>query len=192
MVDIGTSFASITSERLVRADKVQARAVGARQGDIMAFRLTQPDNINVLIENTHWAWPQAVEHVLRPRGITALVASSADETLRLITTNPIHLAIIDLDKAAEDAPTFSRQRAGMSGLQVLRTIRSQKRLVPCILVVREATGRILNDALALGAFTVFTKPVDLRLLAESIDRLFAKRYDTDPPGDDQAPLPGVS
>lgn len=142
----------------------------------MAFRFTQPDRITILIENANWAWPQAVTNIFQPRGISALVAQSTSDAVRLIRNNRIHLAIIDASELQPSSPNVNRSES--AGLNLLRTIHNQHRLVPCIVLAEEINDRILNHALALGAFSVLKKPVDLNLLANRIDRLFAKLYDS--------------
>ena len=131
----------------------------------MARRLSQPENINVLIGNADWAWPQAVSQIFQPRRINALVADSLSDMVRLVAHNKMHLAI--LDSRPDD----------VSGMQALKIIRQHDQLLPCILLAVQPSRRLLADALALNAFSVLVKPVDLTLLADQIDRLFLKYYD---------------
>lgn len=131
----------------------------------MPHRLSQPKNINVLISNADWAWPQAVAQIFQPRRINALVADSVSDMVRLVTYNKMHLAI--LDSHPDD----------LSGMQVLKIIRQHDQLLPCILLAAHPSQQLLAQALALNAFSVLDKPVDLTLLAEQVDRLFLKYYD---------------
>jgi len=76
----------------------------------------------------------------------------------------------------------------LTGMQALKVIRQHDPLVPCILLAQQPGKRLLADALALNAFSVLAKPVDLTLLAEQIDRLFQKCYSSDmfsPPATDR-------
>ena len=131
----------------------------------MAQRLSQPENINVLIGNADWAWPQAVAQIFQPRRINALVADSLNDMVCLVAHNKMHLAI--LDSRPDD----------VSGMQALKIIRQHDRLLPCILLAVQPSQRLLAGALALNAFSVLAKPVDLTLLADQVDRLFLKYYD---------------
>ena len=133
----------------------------------MVPSLVQSENVNVLISNANWAWPQAVEEIFQPRGVNALVADSGGDMVQLVNHNKIHLAI--LDTALEE----------LSGMQTLRLIRKQDNLLPCILVAQQVDKRLLAEALVLQVFSVVAKPVDLALLAEQIDRLFVKHYASD-------------
>lgn len=130
----------------------------------MAFKLSQPENVNVLISNANWAWPQAVMEIFQPRGINALVAHSAGEMVRIVSNNKIHLAILDM--ALEE----------LSGMQTLKMIRNQDKLLPCMVLAQNASSHLLAQALSLNVFSVLAKPVDLKVLAAQIDRLFTKYY----------------
>ena len=57
-------------------------------------------------------------------------------------------------------------------------IRKQDALVPCILLAQIMDKHLLSQALNLGAFCVVAKPVDIQLLAEQVNRLFLKYYDS--------------
>ena len=133
----------------------------------MAKSLAQPERANVLISDAHWAWPQAVAEIFQPRGINPLVTNSAREMVHIISHNKIHLAIVDM--ALHD----------LSGTQALKLIRQHDKLVPCILIAQQVDDHLLAQALALDAFCVLAKPVDLRLLGEQIHRLFSKYYASD-------------
>jgi len=131
----------------------------------MAQRLSQPNNINVLIGNPDWAWPQAVSEIFQPRQINALIANTLNDMLNLVSHNRMHLAILD------------SRTDEISGTHALKIIRQHDQLLPCILLAEKPSRGLLAEALSLNAFSVLAKPVDLTLLAEQIDRLFLKYYD---------------
>ena len=141
----------------------------------MAQRLSQPENINILISNADWAWPQAVASIFQPRGVNALVAQTSAETVRIIANNRIQLAILD-DTGPTSGCAATSSDTPKSGMNTLKLIRKHDQLIPCILVAREMNRRALADALALNVFSVVAKPVDMSLLVEQMDRLFMKYY----------------
>jgi len=145
----------------------------------MTLKLSQPNNVNVLISNADWAWPQAVKLIFHPQGFNALVANSAEEVVRLATTNKIHLAILDTsaDELSAVNRSISDLRQELSTLQTLKIIRRHDRLMPCILLARHMDERILALALNLDVFSVLAKPVDLELLAGQVSRIFLKYYE---------------
>lgn len=130
----------------------------------MMLKMSQPENINVLIRNADWAWPQAVTEIFQPRKINALVANSLNEMIRLVSHSRMHLAILD---------SPARQ---VSGVQALKILRQLDQLLPCILLASQPGQRLLAEALSLNAYAVLAKPVDLELMAELVDRLFRKYY----------------
>jgi DNA-binding NtrC family response regulator len=122
------------------------------------------DYINVLINETDWAWPDAVRQIFRSRGIQLLLAKNADQTLNILQHRRIHTAIVDMDSEK------------LSGLAVIKMIRSGFPLLPCILLAETAEEKLLSAALELDVFSVINKPVDIRLLQSQLHRLFLKRY----------------
>lgn len=130
----------------------------------MAQKLSQPESFNVLISDANWAWPQAVAQIFQPRGFNALVANSAVDVVQIIARSRVHLAILDM------------VMGDLSGTQALKMIRQHDVLVPCILLARHPGEKVLAEALALNAYSVLDKPVDLELLASQVDRLFSKYY----------------
>lgn len=131
----------------------------------MAYRLSQPDYITVLIGNADWAWPEAVEKIFRPHGINALVANSSNEMVSVIDKNKIHLAIVD--ESFDD----------LSGMHTMKIIRKHDRLLPCIMLATQIDRSFLTEALNLDVFSVVAKPVDMGVLSGQLNRLFWKYYD---------------
>ena len=158
----------------------------------MALRLTKPDSVNVLIEDSDWAWPRAVTEIFQPRGINALLAESTADAVRLVSNSRIHLAILNYqcDSPAREPASTREARRGISGLSMLRLVRKHDSLLPCILLAHSVNDRLLAEALSLGAFSVLAKPVDLDLLVHQINRLFQKWYSSNvfsPPTDELKP-----
>ncbi len=130
----------------------------------MTPAIPESENVNVLISDANWAWPQAVEKIFQPRGVNALVAENGADVVQLVHHNKIHLAILDMGLDE------------FSGMQTLRRIRQYDHRLPCILLAQHVDNRLLAEALGLHANSVMAKPVDLKLLENQIDRLFVKNY----------------
>lgn len=145
----------------------------------MTKRLSQPESVNVLISNADWAWPQAVTQIFQPLGINALISQSTRETVRIIVNNKIHLAILDTTTAGNPQGGYQPTDDQLNAMNTLKIIRKHDQLLPCILLAKCVDRRLLADALALEAFSVLAKPVDLGILVEQIDRLFTKCYASD-------------
>ena len=132
----------------------------------MTEELSQLSEVNVLVSDADWAWPEAVRTIFMPRGINALLATEANDVLDIIEQRRIHTAIVDMDSER------------LSGLGTIKIIRSHYPLLPCILVARIAGRELLSDALELDVFSVITKPVDMEILLGQLNRLFIKRYNS--------------
>jgi DNA-binding NtrC family response regulator len=132
----------------------------------MACGLSKLDEVNVLASGASWAWPEAVRHIFRPRGVNLLVADSADEFVNVIRKRWIHTTIVDMDSEESN------------GLATIKIIRIDYPLMPCILLASVAGEELLEKALQLGVFSVIDKPVDMGVLREQLNRLFIKRYNS--------------
>ena len=133
----------------------------------MSISLAQPDSVNVLMSNSAWAWPQAVEQIFQPRGVNALLAENTNDIVRIMDNSKVHLAIIDNSIDNE------------GGIKALDVIRRKDNLMPCLLLAGNINDKLLADALKLNVCSVLTKPVDIVQLAVQMDRIFRKYYSCD-------------
>ncbi|MFA5291444.1 MAG: response regulator [Phycisphaerae bacterium] len=124
------------------------------------------ENIKVLINGSDWAWPDAVRQIFRDRSVELLMVRQADEALNVLQQRRIHTAIVDMNSKM------------LSGLGMIRIIRSNFPLLPCILLAEDAEEKLLTAALELDVFSVMNKPVDIALLQNQLHRLFVKRYNS--------------
>ena len=139
----------------------------------MVSNLSQLEEVNVLVSDANWAWPEALRHIFKPRGVNLLVAESASEFVNIIERKRIHTTIVDMDSERSN------------GLATIRIIRIEYPLLPCILLTSTAGKSLLGKALQLDVFSVIDKPVDMHILREQLNRLFLKKYNSslfgDPP-----------
>ena len=139
----------------------------------MVSNLSQLEEVNVLVSDANWAWPEALRRIFRPRGVNLLVAESASEFVHIIEKKRIHTTIVDMDSEQSN------------GLATIRIIRIEYPLLPCILLTSTAGKSLLGKALQLDVFSVIDKPVDMHILREQLNRLFLKKYNSslfgDPP-----------
>jgi DNA-binding NtrC family response regulator len=129
----------------------------------MVADLRQFADINVLASQANWDWPGALRDIFRPRGINLLVAESTNDIVNVLRHRQISMTIVDTDCEQAD-------------LWTLKIIRMEQPLMPCILLASRVTGAMLEKALQLDAFSVMTKPVDMNILKDQLNRLFVKRY----------------
>jgi len=130
----------------------------------MVSNLSQLEEVNVLASQANWAWPEALRSIFRPRGINLLVAENAADFVNIIERKRIHTTIIDME-----AEQFN-------GLVVVKIIRMNYPLLPCILLTNTVGESLLEKALQLDVFSVIDKPVNMNILQEQLNRLFLKKY----------------
>jgi DNA-binding NtrC family response regulator len=123
------------------------------------------DGVKVLINGFDWAWPQAIKQIFETRSVELLMVHRPDEALNVLQHRRIHTAIVDMGSRA------------ISGLSMVKIIRSNYPTLPCILLADQAEEKLLSAALELDVFSVMNKPVDIDLLQKQLNRLFVKRYD---------------
>ena len=130
----------------------------------MVSNLSKLEEINVLASGAHWAWPEALRHIFKPRGVNLLVAEDATEFVHIIRRRRIHTTIVDMDSEQSN------------GLATVKIIRMDYPLLPCILLSSTPGRELLGEALRLDVFSVIDKPVDMRILLGLLHRLFLKKY----------------
>ena len=132
----------------------------------MLSNLSQLEEVNVLVSDANWAWPEALRCIFQPRGVNLLVAESASEFVNIIERKRIHTTIVDMDSERSN------------GLATIRIIRIEYPLLPCILLTSAACKSLLGKALQLDVFSVIDKPVDMHVLRQQLNRLFLKKYNS--------------
>ncbi len=133
----------------------------------MVPNLSKLEEINILASGASWAWPEALRHIFRPRGINLLVADNTSEFVNIIERRRIHTTIVDTDPEESNA------------LTTIKVIRMHYPLLPCILLSSAMDQTMLSQALELDVFSVIDKPVKMGILLEQLNRLFKKRYNSD-------------
>ena len=142
----------------------------------MVWNLSKLEEVNVLVSDANWAWPEALRQIFRPRGVNLLVAESATDFVKIIERKRIHTTIVDMDSERSN------------GLATIRIIRLEYPLLPCILLTSTPGKSLLGKALQLDVFSVIGKPVDMQILREQLNRLFLKKYNSGLFGED-LPIP---
>ncbi len=122
------------------------------------------DGVKVLLNGFDWAWPQAVRQIFESRHVELLMVKRPNEALDVLQQRRIHTAIVDMGCQS------------LSGISMIKIIRSSFPTLPCILLADEAEDKLLSAALELDVFSVMNKPVDIALLQSQLHRLFVKRY----------------
>jgi DNA-binding NtrC family response regulator len=133
------------------------------KGYYMVAMQSNTGQINLLANQTDWAWPLAVRSLFAPRGVNLLMANSTNELVNILDNRRIHTAIIDGSSTG-------------NAFAMIKVIRMGYPLVPCILLSNSANTELLAEALDLEVFSVLGKPVNLEILKELLNKLFVRKY----------------
>ena len=123
-------------------------------------------------------WTRQLPQIVRPLGVEASIASNSKEALCILETTAIHAAVIDLNTPALNNDANSGVGGGLWLLQVLQRLPNK----PPVVVVnshsysQKQSGRMLNQALDLGAFSVVNWPVQIDTLLSTFQRLIERAY----------------
>ena len=137
--------------------------------------------LNLLLSSAGWQpdpWADRLPRMLQPMGIHSRVARSADAAERVIASEPVHIAVVDLA-----LPLSAEPDAEESGVRLLQLIARLKTPPPTVVIKRRRTARDdareLAAALRAGAFAVMDRPSaqrDLENLLEVLRRCMTRHY----------------
>ena len=130
----------------------------------MVMNLSKLDDVNLLASRANWAWPEALRYIFKPRGINLLVAENAADFVNVIQRKRILTTIVDMESEQSN------------GLAIVKIIRMNYPMLPCILLTSNVGESLLGKALQLDVFSVIDKPVNMSVLQEQLNRLFMKKY----------------
>lgn len=143
--------------------------------------------LHLLLSRAGWQpdpWVDRLPRMLEPMGIQSHIAHCADAAQRVIDTNPIHIAIVDLA-----LPLDQLSQSEESGPRLLNLLTRLASPPPIVVIKRNRTARDdmreLNAALRAGAFAVVDRPNaqrDLESLLEVLRRCLTRHYEGRWPG----------
>ncbi len=122
--------------------------------------------LTVLLADDQEGWNQIVTGLLEPQGVRTLTARTGREALDIISSRPIHVAVLD------------QQMPQMGGLQVIKLLRDVPTAPPAILLTNQLTNHLLREALGMQVFTVLSKPVDFNLLLDALARVLRRYHES--------------
>lgn len=161
----------------------------------MMVSQTHPDaanpngRLNLLLSYAGWQetpWVDRLPAMLTPMGVSSHVASSVSGAQRVIESNPIHIAVVDLALPLDDAGATAAEEAGTRILNLLSRLPSPP---PTVVIKRRRTARDdvreMNAALRSGAFAVVDRPIaqrDIESLLDVLRRCMFRHYKNRWPG----------
>jgi len=137
--------------------------------------------LNLLLSSAGWQsdpWADRLPRMLEPMGICSRVARSADAAEKVIESEPVHIAVVDLA-----LPLSADPDAEESGVRLLQLLARLATPPPTVVIKRRRTARDdareLAAALRAGAFAVMDRPSahrDLENLLEVLRRCMTRHY----------------
>jgi DNA-binding NtrC family response regulator len=132
-----------------------------------------PQRLTVLLANEQEGWHQTVRGLLEPQGVRTVSVRSGRDVLDALehdSQNPIHVAVLDA------------QMPHLGGMAVMKMMQQRAGSPPAILLADQISSALMQEALALKAFSVLSKPVDFNLLLDSLARVVKRHYKGHWPG----------
>ncbi len=149
----------------------------------------QDSHLHLLLSYAGWQpdpWIERLPRLLEPMGVRSHVAQSGRQASRLIATNPIHVAVVDLGLPLDETAEPSRgEEAEWSegGPRLLELLARLSEPPPVVAVKRSRThrddARDIAAALRHGAFAVVDRPHDaagLNMMLEVLSRCLERHY----------------
>jgi DNA-binding NtrC family response regulator len=118
---------------------------------------------DILVVDDDQSIATAFQKFLDHEGHACLLASNAEDAVRLVGERSPDLVIMDV------------RMPGTDGLAALQTIRQQHASVPVVIMTAHGTSQTSIDAMRAGAFEYVTKPLDLDQLRDVIGRVLSAR-----------------
>lgn len=126
--------------------------------------MTSVEVYSLLIADDDSALRQALRDVFEPRGFRTFLAANGREAIDLIESNDIHCLLLDM------------HMPDLTGLEILQIVRPRWTQLPAIMLTADHSKRILQEAVALRAFTVLRKPVSRELVTDTVQRALRRAY----------------
>jgi CheY-like chemotaxis protein len=113
---------------------------------IAAMAIVTP---SLLITDDDYAFRETLQAAFEPRGYRTLLAGDGEEALRIVRTEVVHLALLDMHMPR------------LTGLETLRLVKQFKAMLPCIILSADLDETIAQQARREHAYSVLRKPVTL-------------------------------
>lgn len=119
---------------------------------------------SILIADDDRNCRDTLREIIQPEGFTTMVASSGEEAVDIVISNPVHLVVLDMHM-----PT-------LSGVETLRLARQFHQGLPGILVTADPNENVVRQAIQAQFFSVLPKPVSKNLFLYTVMRALSRFY----------------
>lgn len=118
----------------------------------------------ILITDDDPHFRETLSELFLPRGFKTLLASDGEEALGIVTSQDVHLLLLD------------NNMPRLTGLETLRRVKQIKSVLPCILLSARMDDVLREQAQEAQAFSVLPKPVSRGDLTSAVDRALRVAY----------------
>lgn len=126
--------------------------------------MTETRRYSILITDDDSGVREALKEIVEIQGFRPILAQDGDEALAIVQSEPIHLALLDL------------QMPKLSGLETLQLVRQINALLPAILITADATLDVMRRAFEAHFFSVVPKPVNANVVKNTVFRALVRVY----------------
>lgn len=118
----------------------------------------------LLITDDDRSMRQTLADALSSCGFDIATAGDGEEAIKLFDTGEVHLVIVD----------FHMPR--LSGLEVIRYVRSRNSRLPCILMSAKLSEPVRREAEQMHTYEIFDKPLRLATLRQTVAQSLLEIY----------------
>ncbi len=147
---------------------------------------TGPCRLNLLLSYAGWnrdSWVDRIPHLLEPMGVISHRAVSGREASKVISSLPIHIAVVDMGLPLDAARPEVEPEFEEGGPRLLELLSRLETPPPVVAVKRSRThrddSRDIAAALKMGAFAVIDRPTDIagvNVVLEVLRRCLQRHY----------------
>jgi DNA-binding NtrC family response regulator len=120
-------------------------------------------DIPILIAEDEYPARESLRALLEDEGYQVLCAADGEEAARILSTNPVEAALIDIRMPSKD------------GLALLRELRDNPDSPAVLIMTAYGTSAVAIEAMALGAFDYLIKPLNFDELRIQLQRAIENR-----------------
>jgi two-component system, response regulator PdtaR len=126
---------------------------------------------SILITDDDRGVREALGEIVETQGFRPVLAEHGEQAVAIVQHEPIHLVLLDY------------QMPRLTGLETLQLVRQVNALLPAILITADATRELMSAAFHAQVFSVVPKPVNPRVVLNTMLRALGRVYGTldDPP-----------
>ncbi len=119
---------------------------------------------SLLITDDDPGFRETMRVVFEPRGFRTLLASDGEEAIKIVHTETVHLALLDMHMPK------------LTGLETLRMLKDFRAMLPCILLSAHLDDRIIEQAQRAQAYLVLSKTMTVGQITTAVRQALQRTY----------------